>query len=86
MVDGLLWFDTRIGNSLEDELEKAAQAYYERFGVRPNICYMHPSTLFEGLHTTPPVTVNDILLFETNSVLPGHYWLSFDQTKQPSAA
>lgn len=86
MVEGLLWFDGNDGKSLEERLERAAQHFKNKFGVRPNACYLHPSTLFANLPFSEEFVVNGIRLYESNSVLPDHFWLGLEHTQQPTAA
>lgn len=86
MVEGMLWFDRNVGHSLEEELECAAAAYQDKYGVRPNVCYMHPSKLFAGLPMAHTPEINGIYLYESNSVLLEYFWLAQEDTRQPTAA
>ena len=45
MKAGLLWYDDDRGRDIEDVIEVCAQRYYEKFGVRPDTCYVNPTTL-----------------------------------------
>ncbi len=43
---GLLWYDNGA-DDLGGSVARAAARYKERFGVDPNVCYVHPATLPE---------------------------------------
>ncbi len=70
MKQGLVWYDNDPSKSLDDKMNEAAVRYKEKFGVEPNVCYVHPSHL-NGLHAS---TVN-MRLIKAPQVLPNHLWL-----------
>ena len=48
MKSGLLWYDADPKKPIWDKIEEAAQRYYEKFGVRPDTCFVNPSALPPG--------------------------------------
>jgi len=69
MRTGLLWYDdsdTDLGAKVLD----AAERYEEKFGDRPNRCYVHPDCLEEE-----KLQVNGIVVLPSKSVLPNHFWV-----------
>ena len=70
MKQGMLWYDDSPTRSLEDKIERASVSYQNKYGRRPNVCYLHPRTLpatFQAGATIRVVPVTD--------VLPHHLWL-----------
>jgi hypothetical protein len=66
---GLLWYDDSPTDFATKVLE-AAQRYEEKFGARPNRCYVNPECLPEdGLPS------NGIKVLASPIVLPNHFWV-----------
>nr|MBN1228606.1 hypothetical protein [Anaerolineae bacterium] len=82
MLTGMLWFDDDMQRKLDEKLARAAARYLSKYGHEPNLCYVHPSTLFSS-----PGRVAGMALKESNIVLPHHYWLmrEDDVIEQPAA-
>jgi len=40
--EGLLWFDDDTRRSVAVRVRNAIERYEERFGIRPNFCYLNP--------------------------------------------
>ncbi len=40
---GLLWLDIDPKKSFNDKVLDAAERYKSKFGVMPNVCYVHPT-------------------------------------------
>lgn len=79
---GMLWFDDSNQRDLAAKVDRAANHYHAKYGMRPNICYVHPSMLIErafapiaGLEVRP-----------SNTVLPGHLWLGREEAAQERPA
>ena len=45
MSEGLLWYDDDPKCDLADKVIRAAQRYEHKFGMAPNVCYVHPSVM-----------------------------------------
>jgi len=68
---GLLWHDSSK-RSIEEKLGPAIERYEARFGVRPNVCYLHPETRLDVEE------VAGLALFSSCRLLLNHFWLAFD--------
>jgi len=69
--EGLLWFDDDPVRATGDKIARAAQRYQQKYGHRPDVCYVHPAHLKEGdLHL-----FEEIKVLPAKSVLPHHFWL-----------
>jgi hypothetical protein len=66
---GLLWFDADPKHSLEEKVQGAIERYVEKHGVKPNVCYVHPSAI-EG-----DVVIDECRLIAHSSVLKNHWWI-----------
>lgn len=76
MKFGLLWYDdSRM--AVEEKIDRAAQRYYEKFGVRPNVCYINPKTLNgdQGTHKRVKVVT-------ATNILPDHFWIGVAEPKK----
>lgn len=81
---GLLWFDDDSKKEVALKIQEAAERYFEKFGQRPDLCYVNPATLplpTEGVHLDPsdgehPQDVNHGLrVLPSPLILPGHFWV-----------
>ncbi len=70
---GLLWYDGGK-KQLADKVAKAVKRYRERFGERPNVCYVHPLTLPEGEQEVAGVTVRT-----SPQILQHHFWVGREE-------
>jgi len=67
---GLLWFDDDPKKEVSRKAKEAAERYWEKFGRRPNLCYVSLGTLpIEGLH------LDSLRLLPSPLVLPDHFWV-----------
>lgn len=67
---GMLWFDDSRERATDSKIERAARHYEAKYGLRPTVCYVHPSTTL-GLD----VTALGMEIRSSNMVLPHHFWL-----------
>ncbi len=71
MKSGLLWYDGDPKKSLWDKIDEASKRYYDKFGVRPNLCYVNPKSLPEGRAGTR----DSLRVTTAPTILPNHIWL-----------
>ena len=73
MKIGLLWFDDNAKRTLADKVGLAALRYEQKFGMPPNVCFVHPVSLTDG----EQVIIDGILVttHAGNSILPNDFWL-----------
>lgn len=80
---GMLWFDNSAQRDLDDKLNRAIQYYEAKYGIRPTLCFVHPSMLLSG----NKYSFDGVEVRISNMVLPHHFWLGKDgETKQRPAA
>jgi hypothetical protein len=73
---GMLWFDNDPKADLGVKIQRAAQYYREKYGVNPNLCFVHPSMLPGKTENSNGEIKNSGVEVRSNgSVLPNHLWL-----------
>jgi len=70
MDTGLLWYDGDPKSTLRDKVERAAQYYRSKLGVRPNTCFVNSEMMSEKSMEHAGVKIVSV-----GDVLPGHFWL-----------
>lgn len=70
MEAGLLWFDDDPRRDLRTKITAAAQRYEQKFGRRPNICYVNPMTI--NGHT---LEQDGVRVLAIQHIPPHHFWL-----------
>ena len=79
---GMLWFDNDTKTELPTKIERAANYYRDKYGKKPNVCFVHPSMLKADATTTNNRTIipGEIEVRTTKSVLPNHFWIGINGT------
>ena len=72
MLEGLLWFDADPKRDLADKVGRAAARYQQKFGARPNVCYIHQSQM-NGIKE-----VEGVRLVGAHNVLKHHFWIGIE--------
>ena len=75
MKTGLLWNDNDSTYDLIDRIERAAIYYQQKYGQRPDICFVHPS-LLNSSNRQP----YDIEVRPNRCIRPGQLWLGLQNT------
>jgi len=70
MERGMLWFDNNPKTSLMVKVTEAAKYYQQKYGIAPNLCFVHPSML-----PTQSTQEGRITIRAFRPVLPGHLWI-----------
>lgn len=70
MRDGLLWFDNSERRDLMQKIRGASEYYYERNGLYPTACLVHPSLIEDN-----PITIPGMIVTGSKSVLPNHFFM-----------
>jgi hypothetical protein len=73
-----LWYDGDPGRDLAAKVERAARRYEQKFGVAPNVCYVHPSALGDNGKAR---TIAGIRVAPLPSVLRHHFWLGREEKR-----
>jgi len=76
---GMLWFDDESASTSE-KIQRAVSFYTEKYGRRPTLCLVNPATLNGGEGIMAGVKVR-----KARNVMPDHYWIGVDESKNPSA-
>jgi hypothetical protein len=74
MKEGLLWYDDDPKRDLAEKVLRAANRYQQKFGIVPEVCYVHPSTV-----TGEQKKVDGLEIAPLPSVLPHHFWLGREE-------
>ena len=69
---GMLWFDNDPKANLESKIARAAGYYEKKYGLAPDLCFVHPSMLHKGAMRTK---AGKIEVRGNRSVLPNHLWI-----------
>ena len=75
--DGLLWFDDDPTRATGDKIARAAQRYRQKYGHSPDVCYVHPAHLKEGVLGMG--LSKEIKVLPAKSVLPHHFWMGMKE-------
>jgi hypothetical protein len=70
MNTGMLWFDNDPKVDLITKIQRATEYYQNKYGQKPDLCYVHPSMLPERRQRTIGIEVQS-----NQMVLPNHLWL-----------
>ncbi len=76
---GLLWYDDSKAD-FATKVEEASQRYEEKFGKRPNRCYVNPASLPAGGDS---YSLDGITVLSRPGILPDHFWVGVARTKGP---
>ena len=74
---GMLWFDSDEDLDVSVRIEKASKYYRSKYGRKPNLCYLHPSTGGTGV----PKIIGDLKVITSQTVLPDHFWLGIEKVE-----
>ena len=91
---GMLWFDNDRKSSIPSKVERAARYYQKKYGVNPNLCYVHPKTANgekrgkkrsqKGMKGKS-IKVGKILVLRDEKVLPDHFWIGVSSAEDPAS-
>lgn len=70
MNTGMLWFDNDPKTDIAAKVNRAVEYYRQKYGQKPNLCYVHPAMLNNGLVRTAGLEVRP-----NRQVMPNHFWL-----------
>jgi hypothetical protein len=75
METGMLWFDNDPKTDLLTKILQAAMYYQQKYGEKPNLCFVHPSMLQSLNGETPPLKI-----ISNIAIIKNHFWIGV-QTK-----
>jgi len=91
---GMLWFDNDTNTDLPSKIENAAEYYLNKYGIQPNVCFIHPCMTPEDLKSQirkpskkalKPKTLftsGSIEVRTSKSMLPNHLWIGINGLKR----
>lgn len=87
---GMLWFDNDPKAEMVAKIERAAAYYREKYGKKPNLCFVHPSMLHKDHPVDTPWRISSagVEVRPSRSVLPNHFWIGVNGSKpsEPSSS
>lgn len=81
MIEGLLWFCDDPSKSLTDKITQAARRHRKKYGVQPDVCYVHPSAL-SGNSDSKVKKVGEVRVVARASVLVHHFWIGVEERRK----
>lgn len=91
MEIGMLWFDNDKKASIPSKVERAARYYQQKYGVNPDLCYVHPKMIGGGnglrkksnkKGSAEPLKIGQITVMKNEKVLPDHLWIGLRDGKE----
>ncbi|MGB3905565.1 MAG: hypothetical protein WBB22_11620 [Anaerolineae bacterium] len=82
MEIGLLWYDDSQ-MEFATKVQQVAQRYEEKFGARPNRCYVNPASMPGEVKR---LSLNGIKVVTSRAILSNHFWVGIgggDQAEAP---
>lgn len=79
MKEGLLWYDDNPGRDLADKIGDAARRHRQKYGMEPNLCYVHPSALSDGGKVKK---VGEVRVLSRPTVLVHHFWIGVEAAQR----
>jgi hypothetical protein len=79
---GMLWFDNDSKAEISTKIERAAVYYRDKYGIDPNLCFVHPSMVQNGSLKTQDdkLKSGNVEIRTSRSVLPNHFWIGVNGT------
>ena len=77
MKIGMLWFDDDPDRDIQSKVQRAADYYFQKYGSRPTVCFVHPSMVKPGLRRAGRVEIRP-----SEVVLPHHLWIGVNGNKE----
>lgn len=75
MEIGMLWYDDSP-IALKDRVNRAAGYYSEKYGRKPNLCFVHP-----GMLQAEEGNAQGVVIRKGKGVMPGHFWIGVDESQ-----
>ena len=75
MNTGMLWYDNNPKTDLDSKIIRASDYYTNKYGTKPNLCFIHPSMLKERIKHSSGIEIRT-----SKQVLPYHFWLGVQKS------
>jgi hypothetical protein len=70
MNTGMIWFDNDPKVDFLTKIQRATEYYQNKYGQKPDLCYVHPSMIPEK-----PTRNSGIEVQGSQMILPNTFWL-----------
>ena len=71
---GMLWYDNDPRTALTAKVRRAADYYHQKYGLVPDLCLVHPTTLGEQPDLVGGLA-GKVAVRPNRAILPGHLWI-----------
>lgn len=78
MEIGMLWFDDDPKRDLREKVKRAAAHYERKYGLKPNVCYVHPGML-GGNGQRRRLRADGVEIRAGRAIPPHHLWVGIDE-------
>jgi hypothetical protein len=79
MKQGMLWYDNLNGRKLNERIEAAVNYFTQKYGKKPEQCFVHPGMIVGESASRLPIKV-----IADNKILEHHIWIEFPQLESQS--
>jgi hypothetical protein len=73
---GLLWYDDDPERTLIDKVSRAVNRYERKYGLAPDVCFVHPSALSDD---GSEKSADGVLIAPLPTVLINHMWVGREE-------
>ncbi|OGD71090.1 hypothetical protein A3A84_00785 [Candidatus Collierbacteria bacterium RIFCSPLOWO2_01_FULL_50_23] len=78
---GMILYDDDPKMLFDQKVTRAADYYKSKYGVVPNVCFVHPSLL-----GCPEKIIGEVTVRRSRIVMPNHFWLGVEEMAKPLKA
>lgn len=79
MKQGMLWYDNINGRKLNERIELAVNYFTQKYGKKPEQCFVHPAMIMGETVSALPIKV-----IADKKILENHIWIEFPQGDLPT--
>jgi len=77
----MLWYDNDPRTALTVKVGRAADYYRLKYGLVPDLCFVHPSMLIG--HPQPiEASIEKVEVRSNRTIPPGHFWIGQEEKNQ----
>jgi hypothetical protein len=75
---GMLWFDNDPQTALSMKVRRATDYYKQKYGLVPDLCFVHPSMLGERPDLVEGQS-GKVSVRSNRAIQPGHLWIGTEE-------
>jgi len=80
MKTGMLWYDSDPKSDLGSKVNRAVDYYQQKYGRRPDLCFVHPTMLTPQPNPTASNKLAGVEIRVNQMVSPNHLWIGVCET------